>query len=125
MTLYESSSRKAACALAHQLRYPADSGGWSLPMSIRRHVLSCLTCQADVIRHKQIMKGLAGMSEITEAMPYDLAEALESGKVAIAGIGPVDELALRRRPSRTAIASASIAAIGVAVVAGRRFRSAS
>jgi hypothetical protein len=71
------------------------------------------------------MSGLVDMQGVIESMPYDLAAALDSGKVAIPSFG-TDELAVRRWRSRTAIASAaSLAAIGVAVAATRRFRSAS
>jgi hypothetical protein len=87
-----------------------------------RHRLGCLSCQAETIRQRQVLRGFSDISEVTESSPRDLtSDWVTIEQDSFEGAAPVDR---RRRRSRVAIASAaSIAAIGVVVVAGRRIRS--
>ena len=116
------SSRRVACVVMQQARYSVEKGTWSMPQALDRHQHGCLTCQADAARHRLVMRGLTEMSGVTEPSPTDLSAPFEAGPIVA---GTVPEWEERRRRTKAAIASASVAAIGIAVVAGRRLRSAS
>lgn len=119
--------RRVVCSVAHQIRYSAESTGWAIPTGLARHQASCLHCQADASRHRLLMRGLTELRAAIETMPYDLAAAFERDEASMRRTRPHRAISDDgRRASRAAIASAaSLAAIGVAVVARRRLRSAS
>ncbi len=107
--------RRVTCALVGQLLYRSESLTGTMPWVLERHRAGCLTCQAETARQRQVMRGLGALHEETEAMPYDLAAALEGGIVV-----PHHEADARsHRTSRNALAgaagAASLAAIGVVV----------
>ena len=124
---YRRGPRRVACSVVHQIRYSAESVGWAIPAGLARHQASCLHCQADAGRHRLIMRGLTELRAVIETMPYDLAEVFERGELSMRRTRPHRSIYDDGRyTSRAAIASAaSLAAIGVAVVARRRLRSAS
>lgn len=116
--------RAVACSAVRQLLYSVESGGRSMPDALERHRASCLSCQTETIRQRQVLRGLVDLSEIIELMPYDVSSELDPGFTSVVGEDGIDDLLGRRRPSRAAIASAaSLAAIGAVVIAGRRIRS--
>ena len=116
--------RAAACSFVQHMLYSVESGARAMPSSLERHRSSCLACQTETVRQRQVLRGLADLGATTEVMPGDLSADLDSSFATMpAGQHHVDPFD-RRRLSRTTIASAaSLAAIGAVVIAGRRVRS--
>ena len=114
--------RAVICSVARRLLYMSEAKSRLLPGGLARHQASCLVCQAETVRQRNLLRGLADLRDVTHPMPGDLSNDWAPSPTASDWVG----LTPRRtgRMSRRAIASAaSIAAIGVVVVAGRRIRS--
>ncbi len=104
--------------------YGVESGTITLPQPLERHRSECLLCQAATVRQRQVMRGLASLRQEFEPLPYDMTSVLDQPTIQVTDDDPADMPADRRRPLVAAIASAaSVAAIGLVVVAGRRLRS--
>ena len=116
--------RGAACRMTRLVLYGVESGTITLPQPLERHRSECLLCQAATVRQRQVMRGLASLRQEFEPLPYDMASVLDQPTIQVTDDDPADKPADRRRPLVAAIASAaSVAAIGLVVVAGRRLRS--
>ena len=103
--------------------YGAESGTLGIPQVLERHRGACLLCQAATIRQRHVIKGLASLRQDFEPLPYDMTPVLDQ-PMQVASDDPAGTITARRRPVVAAVASAaSIAAIGLVVVAGRRIRS--
>ena len=109
--------RRATCSIVGQLLYRTESLTGTMPSLLERHRAGCLVCQAETVRQRHVVRGLGALREETEAMPYDLAAALEGG--IIVPHHAADASRPASRSSRNAIAgaagAASLAAIGVVV----------
>ena len=115
--------RGAACGMTRLVLYGAESGAVGIPAVLARHRRGCLVCQVATVRQRQLIKGLASLRHEFEPIPYDMTVALDQ-PMAIVPDGLVASRGARRRSVRAAVASAaSLAAIGVVVMAGRRIRS--
>lgn len=65
-------------ALADQLGGVAD-GTVALPRPARRHVESCLRCQADLVQYRRLLRSLRSLrTEVLEPAPGLLAEVFAS-----------------------------------------------
>jgi len=110
-------------ALADQLGGVAD-GTVALPRPARRHVESCLRCQADLVQYRRLLRSLRSLrTEVLEPAPGLLAEVFASlehaaERQAIRGV-----LHGRRVASLGGIAAAATAgAAGALVLAARNRR---
>ena len=115
--------RGAACGMTRLVLYGAESGAVGIPAVLARHRRGCLVCQAATVRQRQLIMGLASLRYELEPIPYDMTVALDQ-PVEIVPDGLVAARDARCRSVRAAVASAaSLAAIGVVVMAGRWIRS--
>lgn len=116
--------RVVACSVVRQLLYSFESRAREMPTVLERHRESCLSCQAHTVRQRQVLRGLHHLGEVVELLPSDAPVEFDPAPAAAGGEAEGNDLVGRRRPSRAAITSAaSLAAIGAAVIAGRRIRS--
>ena len=115
--------RGAACGVTRLVLYGVESGSLGIPPALERHRGACLLCQAATVRQRKVIRALASLRQEYEPLPYDLSAVLDQ-PMEVASEDPGDTVIARRRPAVTAIASAaSVAAIGLVIVAGRRLRS--
>lgn len=115
--------RGAACGMTRMVLYGVESGTLGIPSVLRRHRGACLFCQAATVRQRHVMRGLASLRHEFEPLPSDLTSILDQ-PMEVASEDHADAVSSKRRSVVTAVASAaSIAAIGLVVVAGRRIRS--
>ena len=115
--------RGAACGMTRLMLYGVESGAVEIPAVLAHHRRGCLVCQAVTVRQRQIIKALSSLRHELEPLPYDMTAVLDH-PVAITPDGLTAVRDTRRRSVRAAVASAaSVAAIGVVVMAGRRMRS--
>ena len=115
--------RGAACGVTRLVLYGVESGSVGIPHVLERHRGSCLLCQAATVRQRQVIRGLASLRQEIEPLPYDMTPVLDQ-PVQMASDDPEGTIPTKRRSVVAAVASAaSIAAIGLVVVAGRRLRS--
>ncbi|MDE0289006.1 MAG: hypothetical protein OXJ36_06985 [bacterium] len=116
--------RGAACGMTRLVLYGVESGAITIPQSLERHRRACLLCQAATVRQRHVMRGLASLRQEVEPLPYDMTSVLDQPTIHVADDGSARTPGARRRPLVAAVASAaSVAAIGLVVVAGRRLRS--
>ncbi len=116
--------REAACGVTRLVLYGVESGVIGIPPMLARHRRGCLVCQAATVRQRQVIKGLASMRRHFEPLPYDMTVVLDQ-PMTILPESPTMAHDTRRRSVRAAVASAaSLAAIGVVVIAGRWIKSA-
>ena len=103
--------------------YGVESGAVGIPAVLARHRRGCLVCQAATVRQRQLIKGLASLRDAIEPIPYDMTVVLDQPMAVIPE--RLDQARdTRRRSVRAAVASAaSLAAVGVVVLAGRWIRS--
>ena len=114
--------RGAACGMTRLVLYGVESGNLGIPQALERHRGSCLVCQAATVRQRNVIRGLASLRQEYEPLPYDMTAVLDR-TMRIVSDDPGETITARRRPVVTAVASAaSIAAIGLVIVAGRRLR---
>lgn len=112
--------RSAACGMARRMLYGVEPGAFGVPALLDRHRRVCLVCQAASVRQRRLARELAALRHELEPLPHDMTTVLEHPH-RIALRGPVRRL--QRDRLGPAVASvASVAAIGVLVVAGRRMR---
>ena len=112
--------KSAACGMARRMLHGVEPGVSRVPALLDRHRRVCLACQAASVRQRRIMRELAELRHQLEPLPHDMTTVLEHPHT-VAVPGPVR----RVRGSRVgaAVASvASVAAIGILVLAGRRMR---
>lgn len=112
--------RSAACGLARRMLHGVEPGGLPVPSLLDRHRSACLACQAASVRQRRILRELAALRHELEPLPHDMTAVLENPHM-VTLPGP----ARRGWGSRggAAVASvASVAAIGILVLAGRRMR---
>lgn len=115
--------RGAACRMTRLTLYGVESGTLGIPPVLERHRDACLLCQAATARQRHVLRGLASLRQEFEPVPYDMTAVLDQ-PVPVISDDPDAAISSRRRPVLAAVASAaSIAAIGLVVVAGRRLRS--
>lgn len=115
--------RGAVCRMTRLALYGVESGTLAIPPVLERHRDACLLCQAATVRQRHVMRGLASLRQEYEPVPYDMTSVLDQ-PVQVASDDPADASSPRRRPVVAVVASAaSIAAVGLVVVAGRRLRS--
>ena len=116
--------REAACGVTRLVLYGVESGVIDIPAMLERHRRGCLVCQAATVRQRQVIKGLASMRRHFEPLPHDMTVVLDQ-PVTMVPESLTKARDTRRRSVRAAVASvASLAAIGVVVMAGRRLKSA-
>lgn len=114
--------RGAACGMTRLVLYGVESGGIGIPQALERHRGRCLLCQAATVRQRNVIRALASLRPEYEPLPYDLTAVLDQ-PMQVASDDPSDPITNKGRPVVAAVASAaSIAAIGLVVVAGRRLR---
>ena len=117
--------RGAACGMTRLVLYGVESGSLGIPKPLERHRGACLLCQAATVRQRNVISALTSLRHEFEPLPYDLTAVLDQ-PMPVVSDDAGDTVTARRRPVVTAVASAaSIAAIGLVVVAGRRLRSVS
>ena len=115
--------RGAACGMTRMVLYGVESGALGIPRVLERHRGACLLCQAATVRQRHVIRGLASLRQEFEPLPYDMTSVLDQ-PVQVTSDDPADTISARHRSVVAAVASAaSIAAIGLVVVAGRRLRS--
>jgi len=108
------------CRMVKLLAYRAESGGRSWPAGLDRHIAGCLACQAEIVRERQLLRALWLMANEVELAPV----GLESVAFDAYPIAPDPGPAEARWGSAAAVASVSAAALGVALLVGRRLRAA-
>ena len=115
--------RGAVCEMTRLALYGVESGAVGIPEMLERHRGACLVCQAATVRQRQVIRGLASLRQEWEPLPYDMTVVLDQ-PMKVAPDHPAATTPARRRSVLAAVAStASIAAIGLVVVVGRRLRS--
>jgi len=102
------------------LAYSVESGGRVLPEPLRRHLEGCLNCQAEMARERQLIRGLTELAGELETAPC----GLDSITYVAQPFGDVVEPARSRWVLGATLASVSAGALGVALVLGRRLRTA-
>ncbi|MCY4368552.1 MAG: hypothetical protein OXF41_03815 [bacterium] len=109
--------RSAACVIARRVLYGVEPDGFGVPALVDRHRRVCLACQAATVRQRRLLRELAALRHELEPLPYDMTTVLEHPH-SVTHPGP----ARRVWGNRAGAAVASVAAIGVLVLAGRRIR---
>ena len=113
--------RGAACGMMRRALYGVESGVIGIPDVLDRHRGACLSCQASTVWQRQVIKGLTSLRQDWEPLPHDMATVLEKPLEAV--LDAPAEATAKRPFKRAAVASASIVAIALVVLAGRRLRS--
>lgn len=62
-------ARRGRCAAASALLYSVESGERAFPAPLRRHFLSCLSCQAAAGRQRRTLSLLRSLREAVEPLP--------------------------------------------------------
>ena len=112
--------RSAACGMARRMLYGVEPGGFGVPALLDHHRRACLVCQAASVRRRRLARELAALRHQLEPLPHDMTAVLEHPD-SMAFPGPVRRLRGSRLGAGVA-SVASVAAIGVLVLAGRRMR---
>ena len=99
---------------------PSNENG-ALPELLERHVSTCLTCQAEMVRYGRLRRQLAALLEVTIAAPESLT-AVVAGAIT-PWERPASPAASHSNVGRIAAATGAVAAAAVGAVAVAVWRS--
>lgn len=115
--------RSAVCGVMRLMLYGVESGAIVAPTLLERHRNACLVCQASAVRQRRLLRGLASLRQQLEPLPYEMTVVLGHPlSVTTRSLSAARKACTRSVAAATA-SVASVVAIGVVVLAGRRMRS--